>query len=219
MEERDTQKPRGFVVWKLSDVGAVRRRVSDSRDTSESSSRPGDAIATRPRRIRARSSVSGARACPAKCVPPPPPWALHIRERASKRKRAKEVSHRVSGSQTRKSDWTQHCESDTRKKESRRPISTAGRQGRPGLFAKGRHNTDGFFQSVGHSSIPDREDQPQKSSPDALFRTRAARTCRRLCTVPDTSRSAKTRFVQRTAKGSDGGGVPPRSRRRQGGIG
>lgn len=47
--ERDTQKPRGFVVWKLSDVGAVRRRVSDSRDTSESSSRPGDAIATRPR--------------------------------------------------------------------------------------------------------------------------------------------------------------------------
>ena len=145
MEERDTQKPRGFVVWKLSDVGAVRRRVSDSRDTSESSSRPGDAIATRPRRIRARSSVSGARACPAKCVPPPPPWALHIRERASKRKRAKEVSHRVSGSQTRKSDWTQHCESDTRKKESRRPISTAGRQGRPGLFAKGRQKTVGFF--------------------------------------------------------------------------
>ena len=150
MEERDTQKPRGFVVWKLSDVGAVRRRVSDSRDTSESSSRPGDAIATRPRRIRARSSVSGARACPAKCVPPPPPWALHIRERASKRKRAKEVSHRVSGSQTRKSDWTQHCESDTRKKESRRPISTAGRQGRPGLFAKGRQKTVGFF-SIGRT--------------------------------------------------------------------
>ena len=96
MEERDTQKPRGFVVWKLSDVGAVRRRVSDSRDTSESSSRPGDAIATRPRRIRARSAVSGARACPAKCVPSPPRVvSSHPRKRVQKKAR-KEVSHRVS---------------------------------------------------------------------------------------------------------------------------
>ena len=37
------------------------------------------------------------------------------------------------------------------------------------------------FQSVGHSSIPDREDQPQKRAPMPLSHTRAARTCRRLC--------------------------------------
>ena len=80
----------------LSDVEAVRRRVSDSRDTFVSSSRPRDPIATRPRRIRARSAVSGARACPAKCVPSPPRVvSSHPRKRVQKKAR-KEVSHRVS---------------------------------------------------------------------------------------------------------------------------
>lgn len=218
--------------------------MSDSRDTSESSSRPGDAIATRPRRIRARSAVSGARACPAKCVPSPPRVvSSHPRKRVQKKAR-KEVSHRVSrgfpGSQTRKSNWTRHANlpNPTREKKN---LADPSPQGRPDFFTRGRSRPfnaqlsrsavqkpsvvepknliNGRF-SIGRTFFDTRSRRPAaKIGPDALFRTRAARTCRRLCTAPDTSRSAKTRFVQRTAKGSDGGGVPPRSRRRQGGIG
>ena len=235
---RDTQKTRGFVVFQTSgrSVDACRTRaIPPDPRYLRTRAIPPDAIATRPRRIRVRSAVSGARACSRSGVVAglfTSEKARPKRKRAAKRKRAKEVSHRVSRGRRPESLAELMCESDTRKKN----LADPSRQGRPDLFPRGRSrpfiarssprsdvpaecrdekdHKNGRF-SIGRTFFDTRSRRPAaKIGPDALFPLRAARTCRRLCTAPDTSRSAKTRFVQRTANGSDGGGVPPRSRRR-----